>query len=174
MLASTAMWLNQMRAPIQCMEGLAAALTPSSLHGPSSLQTALSRMQLLFQQMLATWRRDPTPSPSEAQSSIRRELILFVMDFTALLHTLVPLLDRLGSRLNQTAGSSVGTTEERVFWECWNFMSISCDAFLSAHRTCPGFWTAQRQPLYHALFTANSAFLEWLLSFSRSPTWLLM
>lgn len=98
----------------------------------------------------------------------------FVRDFTILLTALVLQLDRFGSRLSYVAGCSIGTPEERLFWELWGLLVAACSAFAVMSSIWPDCWLVDQQLLYSKLITAFHATLAWLLSVSRSPAWTLM
>lgn len=110
-------------------------------------------------------------------STSQPEYVDFVSDFTALLNTLVPQLARLGLRLSAMADvSSIGTTEEHVFWELWGMLVASSTAFQSLSEA----WQSRILPVessieaLKSLYAAFHDLLMWLLSMSRSPAWVMM
>lgn len=101
------------------------------------------------------------------------EFATFVTDFSSLLTMLVPQLDRLGARLSSVE-STIGTTEEEVFWELWKFLAVGCSAFARVSTTPFRLLLIDKQPFFTCLYAAFHDMLQWLLSMSRSPAWLAM
>lgn len=141
----------------------------------SDLQNNLTKMRQLRESLLIVSHTVYTRSrPPELFTSTQAEHQRFSSEFTAFLSALVPQLERLGSKLNNKTACSIGTAEEDMFWELWNFLTSSCSSFATAHAMSQNLWPAGEKPFYHSQFAAFHSLLAWLLSISRSSAWLLM
>lgn len=110
------------------------------------------------------------------QAGAQAEHALFVTDLTHLLTALLPHLHTFSMRLSLPAssGSSIGTSEEELFWELWCFLRAGCTAFSSTAEVWPTLWPKDQRPFHAPLIAAFHAVLVWLLQFSRSSAWLAM
>lgn len=156
------------------MTGVVTAIAAASL-SQISLQAHIPRMRLLTVN-LHTVREFMHPDLEGSSAYITGpDNEVFVAAFTTLLTALVPQLDRLGCHLSLAAPhSSIGTMEEDVFWELWQFLAASCFAFMDAISTWPGMVSAAQHDSIHTLYSIVSSLLAWLLAISRSSAWLSM
>ncbi|MEW5318477.1 MAG: hypothetical protein WDW38_009697 [Sanguina aurantia] len=164
-------WCERMCSFMSKMFGAVAAIGDSSL-SDSSLQSHFAPMLNLrkrFLELCVTihYRRLDAPPTDAAQYT------LLITSFTSLLTSLVPQLERLGTRLNSaTATRSGGGVVESVFWELWAFLRDSSYAFdvATTHMGSTSL-PDDKQPFYTSLYPAVVPLLTWLLVMSRSPAW---
>lgn len=164
-------WLKQVCAAMCGIKKCAAAIAAMSLTD-ASMAAQLPRMNMLSQIMAAVLDKAPTRA-EQPYVYPQPAFELVVTDFTLLLNTLMPQLNRLGLRLSITA-SSIGTSEEKVFWELWTFLMVGCSAFGLACGSRCTLLPLQTQPFFADLYAAYDALLRWLLSISQSAAWLAM
>lgn len=171
MVTAEQQWLRRLRSPICQMVHHTTALADTTL-SHASLTALILALNTQHLRMLRIWQLlERAPQTCHAT---RCELKLFVKDYIRLLAAVTPQLDRLGSRLNSTVSSSIGTPEEDVFWELYVCVAISSDAFHAANKVWSELWAGEELPLHHAMYSAFYDLLIWLLKFSRSPAWMLM
>lgn len=175
MAVSQKEWLKEMR---NALRPITIVITRfSSIHLPDpSMDIPLATFRMLHKAIPFSPRITQLQLlPTDKTTATRNEHTLFITEFTALLEALVPHLDRLGTRLSLgIMGSSIGTSEEAVFWELWNLLVAANLIFCSAGQTCPELWPEDKMPFYAPLYAALFQLLRWLLSISRSPAWLAM
>lgn len=114
--------------------------------------------------------------PQNVCTTSQPEYVDFISDFTALLNTLVPQLARLGLRLSAVADvSSIGTTEEHVFWELWGMLVAGSTAFQTLSETWQSLLPVESSiEALKSFYATFHDLLMWLLSMARSPAWVLM
>lgn len=153
---------------VQSIQHIAATMLPNP-----ALSSQLHVMQTLNTKIFA-----PTPSslPRQLQPCItaRADVESLIGSLTTLLTVIVPQLARLGTRLNSPASSSIGTTEEEVFWQLWQFLVAGCSASETAFVRQPAIVPLWLRSLYSSLYTAFHPLLVWLLSMSRTSAWAAM
>lgn len=163
-------WRDEVRSTFRGMTAAVAQLAHVSLPHPSLLQQ-LPRLHTLrpeFRRVFHSRRLQYDPVFCRTQYG------LFVTDFVALLRQLVQQLDRLGARLSHATPPSVGTDEEDLFWELWQYLAAASRAFKAVTNRGSDPWPVQQQPFYGPLYNAFHTALLWLLTMTRSPAWLAM
>lgn len=164
-------WCTKMRRIFRGMTAAVAQLSGISLPHPS-LHAQIPLMIRLHPIFVDTF--DSSDDSLAGEPASKSDTAVFIIDFTALLSTLVPQLDRLGSRLSSETASSIGTLEEGLFWMLWQHLTIASRVFGTASYSLSEFWIAEPQPFHAPLYSAFDVLLTWLLSITRSPAWMLM
>lgn len=134
----------------------------------STMQAHIQMLQSMSLNMLT--HTNPSNSvPLVAYSSTRANCSSMIADFVHFLTAIVPQLERMGSRLSSPVRSSIGTSEERLFWELWRLLANLSQAFhmVSGMLECP-------QPFNPPLLSAFYKLLQWLLPMTRSSAWMKM
>lgn len=110
--------------------------------------------------------------PKNILAATHNEFNLLLTDSATFLTDAVRQFGGWGARLNSAFASSIGTTQEIVFWELWSLVAVTCN-FETILPTWPKFWSEDNQPLQLSWYTAFHNLLTWLLAFSNSSAWLL-
>lgn len=160
---------NEMTQVLRLMVQSIQHISATTLPNPS-LAPQLHRMRALNTKIFA---RTSSSLPQQQQPRITAEADLesWIDSLTHLLTVIVPQLERLGTRLNSSVASSIGTTEEEVFWQLWQFLVAGCSASETAFVQQSAIVPLWMQSLHSSLYIGFHPLLAWLLSMSRTSAW---
>lgn len=167
-------WLKQLCQAIRDMSKALKVIADVAV----SRQSMMARLQAIMMSRLHTTMLASSelvlPLTQAETPSIRTAYALMVAEIVFFLESLIPQLCKRGCRLSSVTACSVGTADEHVFWELWSCLDAGCAALAIASQKSIQVWPVDDHPYYPSLYTAFHSLLTWLLSFSRSPAWLLM
>lgn len=119
----------------QSVKGLTGAASDVVLH-----QQVLDMQQLHVSLLIVHEKVYSRANKPESYTGTRAEHLFFDADFTAFLTELVPQMVRLGSKLNSPTSSSIGSVEEVLFWELWNFLTSCSSSFATVFGMSYSLW----------------------------------
>lgn len=165
-------WWEMMHGLVNQMTSMVS--TVSNLRSTQSfLRARLPPMRTMSVKLITVCSSVPARQ-NEERSSAALALVRCITDFTRLLTTLVPQLDRLGAQLSRPTACSIGTAEEDLFWVLWGVLVASSSALVAANRAFKDLLPPKEHPSYTSLCSAFGFLLTWLLQMSQSPAWVSM
>ncbi|MEW5310888.1 MAG: hypothetical protein WDW38_002644 [Sanguina aurantia] len=166
--------MEELRCRILVMTQSVKGLTGAASSDVVLHQQVLDMQQLHVSLLIVHEKVYSRANKPESYTGTRAEHLFFDADFTAFLTELVPQMVRLGSKLNSPTSSSIGSVEEVLFWELWNFLTSCSSSFATVFGMSYSLWPGGTTPLAPSLFAAFHSLLTCLLNITRSPAWVLM
>lgn len=172
MAAAQKAWFKIMRDHLSKMTAKVTTIASMSMTDPI-LQDQVSLVHALLKALRAVSSSIPRQACRIFPCTMS-EHKLFISSFATLLTALVPQLVRFSSRLDCPVSSSIGTSEEAMFWELWEVLTVGCCTLSLQRNTWKDLWANGLQLFHEPLFMSFHALVAWLLPMIQSPAWLVM